>query len=710
MILPQITVTNPSPGVQNTEKVVRNGPLTKDPEELGYFETQDTVTDEKNFVGYPEHGKRVHGYLPIDSYGIIGNLRTVALVGVDASIDYFCYPKFDSPSIFCRLLDKNIGGHFQIAPTSSTSVKQQYLPNSNVLVTRFLAEEGAGQVTDFMPLPDEKMEAPTTAHPVFGRSFHHNMTFPWLIRMAEVVRGKLKFRIECFPAFNYARSSHVAEVRPTNAQTPLSSAAPVHFISSDHISLDLRFLVACGNETPAACPLVQFHIVHREGMTGPGVIAEVELQEGQQIWFVLREKGGYSISVDNQTTLKFWHRWLSQSSYKGRWRETVQRSALTLKLLTYEPTGAVVASPTFSLPEDIGGNRNWDYRYVWVRDSAFTIYALIRLGLIQEARNYMIFIERICNDMSPEGSLQVMYTIDGHKEMPEMELDHLEGYRCSKPVRIGNGAYTHLQMDIYGALMDSIYLMNKFSSPIGYDMWVACRKLVNYVCRNWRQADMSIWEVRGPMQNFTYSKVMCWVAVDRGIRLSEKRILPLPDRDLWLTTRDEIYEEVMSNSFRANCKYFVQSYENQVLDSSVLIMPLVFFISPTDPRLMNTIAAILKPLEKGGLTANNLVYRYNVEEIDDGLNTGEGSFTMCTFWLIEALTRAGKYNRSLLEKAIYVFEQVLGYGNHLSLFSEEIAKSGEALGNFPQAFTHIALISSAFNLDRVLECKPDEQD
>ncbi|CAG8518853.1 3154_t:CDS:10, partial [Scutellospora calospora] len=351
----------------------------------------------------------------------------------------------------------------------------------------------------------------------------------------------------------------------------------------------------------------------------------------------------------------------------------------------------------------IGGNRNWDYRYTWVRDSAFTVYALMRLGMTKEAEHYMNFMEERCQDLNPDGSLNIMYSIDGDKRLVEKELNHLDGYRGSRPVRIGNGAYDHVQLDIYGELLDALYLYNKYGSPISYDMWVSIRKLVNYVCDNWMYEDMSIWEVRGRKQNFTYSKIMCWVAVDRGIRLSEKRVFPCLERNKWMQVRDTIYEEIMTKAWNPERKIFTQSYEAlDSLDSSVLVMPLVFFISPTDPRFLSTIKQILLPPEKGGLLANNLVFRYNINTTDDGLNGEEGSFSMCTYWLIEALTRAGKYDRKLLEKAEFIFEQMIGYGNHLGLYSEEIANGGELLGNFPQAFTHISFISAAFNLDRVL--------
>lgn len=329
-----------------------------------------------------------------------------------------------------------------------------------------------------------------------------------------------------------------------------------------------------------------------------------------------------------------------------------------------------------------------------MRDSAFTIYAFLRLGFTEEAGKFMKFIEERCKDLNPDGSLNIMYSIHGEKYLEEIELPDLEGYRESRPVRIGNGAYDHLQLDIYGELMDGIYLYNKYGAPIGYDMWLSVRNLVNYVCDNWATPDMSIWEVRGKKQRFTYSMVMCWVAVDRGLRLSEKRQFPLPERDRWFRVRDEIYTTVQEKCWNPDLRMFSQSMEDlTALDASCLIMPLVFFSSPVDPRLLDTVERILLPPEKGGLVANNLVFRYNFLTTDDGVGGIEGAFSMCTFWLVEALARAGKYDRKMLNRAVVMFEEMLSYANHLGIFSEEIARSGEQLGNTPQAFTHMSFIS-----------------
>jgi len=605
-------------------------------------------------------------YQPIENYGIIGDLHTVALVGTDGAIDWFCFPYFDSPSVFAAILDHGKGGRFKISPRADgVANKQFYWPESNVLITRFLSPDGVGQVMDYMPVGLEEEEQ--------GR---HQ-----LVRRVQVVRGSMAFRMECSPAFNYGRDSHKVEVTQWGAS-----------FNSPQLSLGLRSKLPLKQDGKS----VTAEFTLKAGEIAVFVLGKIE--EGSGCEVLLQEREAIDLSMK---TVMYWRKWLSRCTYTGRWREMVHRSALALKLLTFKPTGAIVAAPTCSLPEGIGGERNWDYRYTWMRDAAFTLYGLLRIGFTEESTQFMHWLEARCHELEPDGSLQIMYGIDGRHELKEETLDHLEGYKGSKPVRIGNGAFNQLQLDIYGELLDSIYLYNKYGSPISYDLWSYLRRLINWVCDNWQRKDEGIWEVRGGQQHFVYSKLMCWVALDRGLRLAEKRSFPA-DRVRWLKVRDTIYEEIMREGWNTKRRAFVQHYKSTSLDAANLMMPLVFFLSPTDPRMLSTLdETMLSPLA-GGLVSNSLVYRYNLEETADGLSGEEGTFNICTFWLVEALTRAGRTDRARLETARMMFEEMLGYSNHLGLYAEETGPSGEALGNFPQAFTHLALISSAFNLDRAL--------
>jgi len=605
-------------------------------------------------------------YQPIANYGVIGNMRTAALVGINGSIDWFCYPHFDSPSVFGAILDEKKGGHFQIAPTTTeVSHKQMYWPGTNILITRFLSPDGVGEVNDYMPVG-----APESAGPPRR-----------LVRRVSTVRGTMQYRMECYPAFNYARDAHTTEIRAEGC-----------CFHSASLRLHLGASIPLRSNERGAC-------------------AEFTLHEGQTVVFVLDEipQGEDCPQATSEgeaeelfrRTVDYWRHWLARSTYTGRWREMVERSALVLKLLTFEPTGGIVAAPTCSLPETIGGDRNWDYRYTWIRDAAFTLYGFLRIGFTEEAGRFMEWLQKRIRELNPDGTLQIMYGIDGRHKLSEEELPHLEGYLGSRPVRIGNEAYQQLQLDIYGALMDSVYLYNKYGSPISYDMWTYLRHLTNWVCVNWKQKDEGIWEVRSQRQHFVYSKLMCWVAVDRALRLAEKRSFPA-DREHWSRVRDQIYEEILSQGWNPERQAFVQHYESEALDAANLIMPLVFFMSPTDPRMLKTLDAINQSPTKGGLVSNSLVYRYNLAETADGLQGNEGTFNMCTFWLVEALTRAGRVDPRRVDQARLMFEKMLGYANHVGLYAEETGSRGEALGNFPQAFTHLALISAAYNLDQAL--------
>jgi GH15 family glucan-1,4-alpha-glucosidase len=443
--------------------------------------------------------------------------------------------------------------------------------------------------------------------------------------------------------------------------------------------------------------------------------AEFVLEEGQSKTFVFQPDGEAThppvptseleAQEPFERTVKFWQDWLSQCTYRGRWRERVERSALALKLLTFEPTGAIVAAPTTSLPEVIGGPRNWDYRYSWIRDAAFTVYAFVRIGFYSEAAGFINWLQHYVAKHPHTGvPLPTVFTIYGESLPPEQSLDHWEGYRGSSPVRIGNAASEQYQADIYGELMDSLYLSNKYVGPIAFDFWVRLRRRLDWVCDNWQLPDEGIWEMRSGKQHFVYSKLMNWVALDRGARLADKRSFP-GDRAHWLRERDALYEEIMSKGWNEKRQAFTQYYGSDDLDASVLIMPLVFFMAPSDPRMISTLKAILEKPQNGGLVSDGLVYRYPPQPRVDGLPGEEGTFNMCTFWLVEALTRAGTANPEWLDEARLLFERMLGYANHLGLYAEQTSAQGQALGNFPQAFTHLALISAAFNLDRTLGSK-----
>jgi GH15 family glucan-1,4-alpha-glucosidase len=594
-------------------------------------------------------------YLPVSDHGLIGDLHTVALVGSNGTIDWHCSPSFDAPSVFGSILDADGGGCFELAAAVTAKTRQFYLPDTNVLITRFFARDGVGEIQDYMPVGGA---ADTRRHR--------------LIRRVVCVRGAMPFRARIAPRFGYGMDPH------TLTETDAGLA-----FTSESLTVGLSVTVPVEHD-------------------GRDVTAEFKLAEGESAVFALDEVSGGAVprgcSLEEaeelgDATIAFWRNWLSASRYRGRWREIVHRSALTLKLLTYAPTGAIVAAPTTSLPEQIGGERNWDYRYVWVRDAAFCIYALLRLGFTSEADAFMRFITTYATAgaAGAAGPMQVMYGIDGRTDLTERELTHLAGHLGSRPVRIGNAAANQLQLDVYGELMDSVYLYDDWHEPISSTHWDIITTRAEWLCDHWDQPDEGIWETRGGPRRFLHSQLMCWVAMERAIRMANRRGLPA-DLERWRHARDAIYRRIMDRDWSPALQAFVQYEGAEVLDAAVLLMPLVKFISPTDPKWLSTLEALA-----ARLVSDSLVYRYDPQDSPDGLRGEEGTFSACSFWYVEALTRAGR-----LEEARLAFEKMLTYGNHLGLYAEQISLTGEQQGNFPQALTHLALISAAYNLDRAL--------
>jgi GH15 family glucan-1,4-alpha-glucosidase len=600
--------------------------------------------------GNPPDDDVTVSYLPIEEHAIIGDLRTVALVGTNGTIDWYCPARFDAPSLFAALLDARRGGFFSLCSRTTARPKQLYLPDTNILLTRFLGAEAVGEVIDFM--------VPETS----GTSGARDL----LVRRAQAVRGRATFELACRPAFDYARTPHAVEL--------------VEGVGAVFTSVAGRCVLRAG------VPLK---------IEDDGVGATFTLEEGQTADLVLEWNGEVRPLVPGETdelfarTSDFWQRWVGQSRYRGRWREMVQRSALVLKLLVYHPTGALVAAPTTSLPEELGGGRNWDYRYAWLRDAAFTVYALMNIGFLDEAAAFMEWVQRRCESASLERDVMIMYSVEGSEHIPETVLSHLEGYRGSAPVRIGNNAVGQRQIDVYGELMDSVYLYNR-EIPIGYDLWRGLSARLDGLAQHWEEPDEGIWEIRGPRQRFTYSALMTWVAFDRAQRLARDRGLPAPV-ERWRKLAASAYRFVQESCWDAELGAYVMYPGSKHLDASMLVLPLVRFAGPTDPRFLSTLDRMSREL-----VSDSLVYRYAAPG-HDGIDGGEGTFNLCSFWYVDALTHAGR-----VREARMVFEKMLTYANHVGLYAEEIGPSGEALGNFPQAFTHLALISAAVNLDRAL--------
>ncbi|GAC1661823.1 MAG: glycoside hydrolase family 15 protein [Ktedonobacteraceae bacterium] len=628
-------------------------------------------------------------YLPINSYGVIGDCHSAVLVSPDGSVDWGCLPDFDSPAIFCRLLDAERGGYFQIAPTGGNIPgSQRYLRGSNVLQTRFASIAGEVVLTDFMPVET------LSAWPYKGMNNNtwtrEDGSCHCLVRIVECSHGEMSVTMNLKVSPNYAGSANdEVSLAPDNMGALISDG-------QQHVAL----AIVGANLLPS----FSMQVMQEPEDLHATVSAQVTLREGERLLFavgmgrtayaarrlVQKELHERNFDTELALTLHAWRKWIAGCTYHGSYSEWVERSALTLKLMTYAPTGAIVAAPTASLPEHLGGVRNWDYRFTWLRDATFTLYAFNVLGFTEEARAFTHWLRRLSYANGED--LQIMYGIRGERELTEMELDHLSGYEDSRPVRIGNGAATQKQMDVFGEVLDCIHMyrrqggFERYGETLDGPLWSMMHMLVEHVCAHWQEPDSGIWEVRGDLRHFVYSKAMCWVALDRGIRAAQQLGLEA-DLPRWMIVRDQIRADILSRGYNTSVGAFTQSYDSTALDASNLLLPLIGFIAPDDPRMRSTVDHTIEHLTDD----QGFVYRYLS---DDGLEGHEGTFAICTFWLVDNLAMQGR-----VAEARSLFERLLSYAGRLSLFSEEIdAHTNRALGNYPQVFTHIALINSANNL------------
>ena len=598
-------------------------------------------------------------YSPIADYGLVGNLHTAALICKQGSIDFLSYPRFDSPTVFTKLLDAEKGGSWSITPAGVDDLhtEQYYEPETAILVTRFMHRGGIVELTDFMP-------------PV--KDIKHCQ----VVRIVRALTGATTMEFSMEARYPYAADPVQTEAGEEPCE--LSLQLGPHATTLLGLSAD---------ETDGADQKVQRKIrVSSDGASGQ--VCRVFVFQSKSCH---RPDDGDVVGFGEsllEYTRTFWKEWVAKIHYKGNYRATLIRSVITLKLCTSAEYGSSVAAPTYGLPEVIGGERNWDYRYSWIRDSAFTMYAMIRLGLKEEARHFMTWIEERCSELEDASDLSLMYRVDGTTDLDEYEVP-LEGYRESAPVRVGNGAEGQRQLDIYGELIDTIYLYDGHAHEITYAFWIEVCEIIEYVCKSWREADHGIWEVRSGKQQFTMSKVMAWVAIDRGIRIAQHRGFPAP-YDRWFKERDAIYTAIYGEHFDEELNSWTQYPNSKELDGSLLMMPLVRFVAPQEPNWLGTLAQIEKHL-----VDDCLVKRYEPKEgAADGLRGDEGYFSICSTWYIEVLAKVGR-----LDEAERLMTKLLSYSNHLGLYSEEIAINGEQLGNFPQAFTHLGLISAILQID-----------
>ncbi|HEV2705816.1 MAG TPA: glycoside hydrolase family 15 protein [Pyrinomonadaceae bacterium] len=597
------------------------------------------------------------GYRPIGDYALIGDAHTAALVARDGSIDWCCWPRFDSPAVFCRLLDARQGGWFRVGPAAAHTATRSYIQTTNVLTTTFETDEGKFRLTDFMPVTRL-----TDSHR--GEDIAPGYM---ILRLVEGLAGTGDVEVSFRPTFNYALAETLL--------TPHEHGALAH----------------AGREgLGLSCP-VRLQADDSGALTG-----RLTVRPHERIWISLTyypDTGRQEITVapasydaELERTLGYWREWWHTCRYDGQYTELVRRSALTLKLLTFEPTGALVAAATTSLPEQIGGVRNWDYRYTWLRDSSLILYALQLLGYTEEATDFFEWLDSLC--ITCRGKLQIMYTIDGRSEIPEHTLEHLEGYRRSRPVRIGNAAFEQKQLDIYGEVLDAVHLYHtRTNSAVRQEWWDEVKFMAEQTVERWREPDYGIWEVRGGARQFLYSKLMCWVALDRAVKLAEHAHAEAEVRR-WSRAREEIRRAILTEGYNKEVGAFTQAFGEPHLDASALVIPLSGFLPASDPRVLSTVERVQERL-----TSNGLVYRYLT---DDGLPGGEATFALCSFWLVDNLAMQGR-----AEEARALFEKIVGYANDLGLLAEEIDPvSGELLGNYPQGFSHLALIRSALNISK----------
>jgi GH15 family glucan-1,4-alpha-glucosidase len=614
-----------------------------------------------------DQGIRISAFPPIAEYAFLSDCETTALVAPNGNVEWMCVPRMDSPSVFASILDRDAGS-FRVGPADvNVPAGRRYVPGTMLLETSWETRMGWVIVRDALSIGPWRHEAQRDGR--HRRSPTDHDADHVMLRLIECIQGSAEIRLECEPAFDYGGLA--AEWTYTGTG--------YHEAAARSEGMDLALAL---------------HTDLRLGFEGPRARARTILHEGEVAFVALGWSdqplpSGYEEAAEwLARTARYWQEWLKHGTFPDHpWRTYLQRSALTLKGLTYAPSGAIIAAPTTSLPETPGGDRNWDYRYSWIRDSTFMLWALYTLGFDEEANDFFFFVEDVAE--AEEGELHVMYRIDGESKLTEQELDHLSGYDGARPVRIGNGAYNQEQHDVWGAVLDSIYLHTRSRDQLPDRLWPIIKRQVESALEHWRAPDRGIWEVRGEPKHFTFSKLMCWVAADRGAKLAKIRE---DDRmaKRWSAAAAEIHADICEHGVDKR-GVFVQHYDSDELDASILLMPLVRFLPPGDPRIRATVLAIADELTEEGL-----VLRYRVEHTDDGFTGEEGTFTICSFWLVSALAEIGEVAR-----ARALCEKLLSHASPLQLYAEELDPvTGRHLGNFPQAFTHLALINAVVHIIR----------